>query len=350
MVSDEEAREVNRTEERRTALEQLARLHGERIVTHRRVLNPGEVVHGTADAFFLQLALEHGREAGEGILFVTSDGLVWASEQWPGGYRWPKTEIGSAKVRRCPRSWHGHRLHPRRQRRQMRLLHLKVESTEMDEMDLMADRLVIADAERSLDGEPPELSLRLWRVEWAEAGATFVVAQQTGGEEPVIKATLDAELDYEPGSRPRTCSWIRRGASCERASGLRLRSTTSGRARIGCRSSAGPHRSPFPEHPTKPEHASGSDGRPRGPGSLGPGSVVAQVAPRFGLQTACYDDSGFPIATATATTPTRVSNPARPRFGRGPGSRHSACRLRHRPGRVEVELVVGDAGAPGRLR
>jgi hypothetical protein len=180
-------------------LEQLTRLHGERLVPHRRLLNPGEVVHGTADCFFLQLALQHGREAGEGILFVTNAGLVWGSEQWPGGYRWPKTEIRSAKARRCPRSWHGHRLHPRRQRRQMRLLHLQVASTEMDEVDLMADRLVITDALRSVHGEPPELSLRLWRVEWAEAGATFVVAQQTGDDEPVIKATLDAELDYEPG-------------------------------------------------------------------------------------------------------------------------------------------------------
>jgi hypothetical protein len=81
----------------------------------------------------------------------------------------------------------------------MRLLHLQVASTEMDEVDLMADRLVITDALRSVHGEPPELSLRLWRVEWAEAGATFVVAQQTGDDEPVIKATLDAELDYEPG-------------------------------------------------------------------------------------------------------------------------------------------------------
>jgi hypothetical protein len=199
MVSKEEARDDTRTAGQPTALEELTRLHGERIVTYRQLLNPGEVVHGTADSFFLQLALQHGPAAGEGILFVTSAGLVWASEQWPGGYRWPKTDIRRSDVRRCPRSWHGHRLHRRRQRRQMRLLHLEVESTEMDKMDLMAARPVITDAVRYLNGEPPELSLRLWRVEWAEAGATFVVAQQTGGDEPVIKATLDAELDYEPG-------------------------------------------------------------------------------------------------------------------------------------------------------
>jgi hypothetical protein len=199
VVSEEEARDETQSAAQQTALEELARLHGERIVTHRQVLNPGEVVYVTADSFFLQLALEHGPAAGEGILFVTSAGLVWASEQWPGGYRWPKTDIRSAKARRCPRSWHGHRLHRRRQRRQMRLFHLEVESTEMDKIDLLAARPVITDAARYLHGEPPELSLRLWRVEWAEAGATFVVAQQTGDDEPVIKATLDAELDYEPG-------------------------------------------------------------------------------------------------------------------------------------------------------
>jgi hypothetical protein len=96
---------VTRTAAQRAALEQLTRLHGERIITHRRLLKPDEVVHGTAVSLFLQMSLEYGPAAGEGILFVTSTGLVWASEQWPGGYRWPKTEIGSAEVRPCPRSW-----------------------------------------------------------------------------------------------------------------------------------------------------------------------------------------------------------------------------------------------------
>jgi hypothetical protein len=78
----------------------------------------------------------------------------------------------------------------------MGLLHLKVEG---NEVDLMGARQIIAEAVRYLRGDPPELSLRVWRVEWAQAGATFVVAQRAGNDEPTVTATLDAELNYQAG-------------------------------------------------------------------------------------------------------------------------------------------------------
>jgi hypothetical protein len=45
------------------------------------MLEPAEVVHNTGLAGLLQVAESHGPMAGEGVLLVTSRGLVWAAER-----------------------------------------------------------------------------------------------------------------------------------------------------------------------------------------------------------------------------------------------------------------------------
>jgi hypothetical protein len=161
------------------AREQLLLRHAERATDFRGMLEPAEVVHNTGLAGLLQVAESHGPMAGEGVLLVTSVGLVWAAERpssrallsaesefvrergndsqgvdqgglsrWAqgGGLRWPKTEIRDAEQRSCPRSWHRRGLGlPRRQRRQMRLLHMDVGGTEVElaKLDLL-EREVLA--------------------------------------------------------------------------------------------------------------------------------------------------------------------------------------------------------------
>jgi hypothetical protein len=58
--------------------EQMLRLHAMRAAVYRGMLEPAEVVHNTGLAALLQVAGSHGPVAGEGVLLVTSIGLVWA--------------------------------------------------------------------------------------------------------------------------------------------------------------------------------------------------------------------------------------------------------------------------------
>jgi hypothetical protein len=197
------------------AAEELVLLrHAVRATAFRGLMEPDEFVHNTAPVLFLQVAETRGPAAGEGILLVASNGLVWGPEDAEvmvgaelqaleqaregrspsgaasvptqglgfAGFRWPKRDIRNFEERRCPRSWRGISTGlSRRQRSQSRLLHIEVGDTVAD---LMGHFLFIGDVVRYLRGETPAVAVIGRRVIWGddgETGGTFAVVKDANG-------------------------------------------------------------------------------------------------------------------------------------------------------------------------
>ncbi len=210
------------TAEQRALQELVLLQHAARATAFRGMLEPAEVVHNTAPVLFLQVARSYSPAAGEGVLLVTSGGLVWGPEQadWPtvrfdqltvervlrggrpsafakpetglgfAGFRWPKSEIRKIEERPCPRFWHRRPMGiRRRERRQMRRLHMEVGDTDVD---LVGGWLFTTDVVRYLRGEPPAVEVSGRRVVWGddgETGAMIAVIKQAADSKPMYTAT-----------------------------------------------------------------------------------------------------------------------------------------------------------------
>jgi hypothetical protein len=202
---------MNSTPQQQAAQELVLTRHAVRATTFRGLMEPDEVVHNTAPILLLQVAETHGPEAGEGILLVASNGLVWGPEDAEvvrrveqqavregrslgaasvptqglgfAGFRWPRSDIRNFEERPCPRSWHRQRTgFPRAQRSQMRLLHMEVGNTEVD---LIGSILFVDDVVRYLQGETQSVAVIGRRVIWGddgETGATIAVVKDANGK------------------------------------------------------------------------------------------------------------------------------------------------------------------------
>ena len=169
------------------AQEQMDHLHAGRVFECRRMFEPAEVVHDTAVALYVQLARSRGPAAGEGILFVTSAGLVSAGENMEDGFRFPKAKVSTVEQPPCPRTWHGRPFGFRRRQR------FEIEGTEVD---LVSSSHFVTDVVRYLRGEPPSMFVSARRVKWGDDAVTsaeLAFIERDGGNTRFL-----VNLDPEP--------------------------------------------------------------------------------------------------------------------------------------------------------
>lgn len=178
---------------RQAAQAHMDHLHAERVFYYRRMLEPTEVVHNTAVTLYIQLAESRGPAAGEGILLLTSAGLVWAAEQMAGGVRFPKTEIRNIEQLPCPRTWNGRPLGLRgRQRHLAQVLRFEMGGAEVA---FMGPWPFATEAVRYLRGEPPSMLVSARQLVLGDDGKTsamIAVIERQGGDPRFVSRIVPA--------------------------------------------------------------------------------------------------------------------------------------------------------------